>query len=245
MEFYEPAELELRAAPGARRSSGSTCAPTGPRRSPAGPGARRASRTGCCAGCATSPRSARTAPSPVQVARAALAVYDVDELGLDRLDRAVLGALVRALRRRPGRGVHAGGGGGRGAGYRRGGLRAVPGAGRDAGPHAPGPGGDGGRVGAPGSGAAARRSRRPCLRCSERVGWQTRRPTDTRRRRRSWNHSAACCSPCSSSCCSSRSSCRGASSAGRCRRCSSSSRRLQIGDVVMTTSGLRGTVVDA
>jgi Holliday junction DNA helicase RuvB len=29
------------------------------------------------------------------VARAALAVYDVDELGLDRLDRAVLDALVR------------------------------------------------------------------------------------------------------------------------------------------------------
>lgn len=30
-----------------------------------------------------------------EIARAALAVYDVDELGLDRLDRAVLGALVR------------------------------------------------------------------------------------------------------------------------------------------------------
>jgi Holliday junction DNA helicase RuvB len=30
-----------------------------------------------------------------EVARAALAVYDVDELGLDRLDRAVLDALVR------------------------------------------------------------------------------------------------------------------------------------------------------
>jgi holliday junction DNA helicase RuvB len=32
-----------------------------------------------------------------QVARDALAVYDVDELGLDRLDRAVLGALVRSF----------------------------------------------------------------------------------------------------------------------------------------------------
>jgi Holliday junction DNA helicase RuvB len=31
----------------------------------------------------------------VQVARDALAVYDVDQLGLDRLDRAVLDALVR------------------------------------------------------------------------------------------------------------------------------------------------------
>ncbi|WP_433271768.1 Holliday junction branch migration DNA helicase RuvB [Actinosynnema sp. CS-041913] len=33
----------------------------------------------------------------LDVARAALAVYDVDELGLDRLDRAVLGALVRSF----------------------------------------------------------------------------------------------------------------------------------------------------
>ena len=32
-----------------------------------------------------------------EVARAALAVYDVDELGLDRLDRAVLDALVAAF----------------------------------------------------------------------------------------------------------------------------------------------------
>jgi Holliday junction DNA helicase RuvB len=31
------------------------------------------------------------------VAQAALAVYDVDELGLDRLDRAVLAALVRSF----------------------------------------------------------------------------------------------------------------------------------------------------
>jgi Holliday junction DNA helicase RuvB len=33
----------------------------------------------------------------VDVARGALAVYDVDELGLDRLDRAVLGALIRSF----------------------------------------------------------------------------------------------------------------------------------------------------
>ncbi|WP_344884013.1 Holliday junction branch migration DNA helicase RuvB [Allokutzneria multivorans] len=33
----------------------------------------------------------------LEVARAALSVYDVDELGLDRLDRAVLGALVRSF----------------------------------------------------------------------------------------------------------------------------------------------------
>ncbi|NKY16812.1 Holliday junction branch migration DNA helicase RuvB [Tsukamurella spumae] len=33
----------------------------------------------------------------VEVARGALKVYDVDELGLDRLDRAVLGALIRSF----------------------------------------------------------------------------------------------------------------------------------------------------
>src|SRR6195952_2543074 len=33
----------------------------------------------------------------LHVARAALKVYDVDELGLDRLDRAVLGALCRSF----------------------------------------------------------------------------------------------------------------------------------------------------
>jgi Holliday junction DNA helicase RuvB len=37
----------------------------------------------------------------LEVARAALAVYDVDDLGLDRLDRAVLSALVRSFRGGP------------------------------------------------------------------------------------------------------------------------------------------------
>ena len=59
------------------------------------PRAPRGSPTGCCAGCATSPRSAATAWSPGTCARAALELYEVDESGLDRLDRAVLGALVR------------------------------------------------------------------------------------------------------------------------------------------------------
>jgi Holliday junction DNA helicase RuvB len=63
-----------------------------------------------------------------EVARAALAVYDVDELGLDRLDRAVprrAGAPVRWWTCRP---VDTGGGRERGAGDRRGRRRAVPGA---------------------------------------------------------------------------------------------------------------------
>ncbi len=69
------------------------------------------------------------------IAKYALAVYDVDELGLDRLDRAVLSALTRSF-----------GGGpvgvstlavavGEEADHRRGGVRAVPGAGRDDRPH--------------------------------------------------------------------------------------------------------------
>ena len=75
-------------------------------------------------------------------------------LGLDRLDRAVLTALVRLVRRRPGRAVHPGGGGGGAAGHGRGGLRAVPGAGRPAGPYAAGPGGHRGCLAASGPYAA-------------------------------------------------------------------------------------------
>ena len=103
-----------------------------------------------------------------QVARAALAVYDVDELGLDRLDRAVLGALVRSFGGGPVGRVHAGGRGGRGARYRRGGLRAVPGAGRDAGPHAAGPGRHRGGVDASGFAAPPDVPRVALPRCSER-----------------------------------------------------------------------------
>ena len=83
------------------------------------------------------------------VAQAALRVYDVDDLGLDRLDRAVLDALVRRF-----------GGGPVGVSTLavavgeeqrdgRGGGRAVPGPGRAAGPDAPGPGRDPGRLDAP------------------------------------------------------------------------------------------------
>ena len=70
------------------------------------------------------------------IAKSALAVYDVDELGLDRLDRAVLSALTRSFGGGPGRGVHACGCGGGGSDHRRGGVRAVPGARRHDRPHA-------------------------------------------------------------------------------------------------------------
>ena len=152
MEFYSPAELTTvitrsAAHPGHRPAPGRR-----QRRSPAGPGAHPGSPTGCCAGCATTPRSGPTASITREIARAALAVYDVDELGLDRLDRAVLSALCRSF-----------GGGpvglttlavavGEEPRHGRGGVRAVPGAGGHAGPHAAGPGGDPGGLGAPGSG---------------------------------------------------------------------------------------------
>ena len=96
MEFYEPAELELVVARSAR-ILGVDLRPDGGREI-----ARRSRGT---------PRIANRLLRRVRdyaevrgdgrvsldVARAALAVYDVDELGLDRLDRAVLGALVRSF----------------------------------------------------------------------------------------------------------------------------------------------------
>ena len=81
----------------ARRNCSSVddATPTAPPRSPPARAAPRASPTGCCAGSATTPRCAPTAQVTADIAHAALAVYDVDQLGLDRLDRAVLDALVR------------------------------------------------------------------------------------------------------------------------------------------------------
>ena len=147
LDFYDAAELDVLLHRSAR-ILGVRDTTRAPRRSPAGPAARPASPTGCCAGSATTPRCAPTAWSTLDTARAALKVYDVDELGLDRLDQAVLTALVELVRRRPGRAVHARRRGGGAAGHGRGGRRAVPGAGRAAGPYAAGAGGDRGRLAA-------------------------------------------------------------------------------------------------
>ena len=99
-----------------------------------------------------------------KLTRTALELYEVDELGLDRLDRAVLDALVRRF------------GGGpvglstlavavaRGGGDRRGGRRAVPGQARPACPHPSWPGRHPGRLGAPRPGPAAARGRPDALR---------------------------------------------------------------------------------
>ena len=103
LEFYEPDELERIVHRSAGLLGVAAHRRRAPPRSPRAPAAPRASPTGCCAGSATTPRCAPTASSPCDVARAALDLFEVDESGLDRLDRAVLDVAVPPLRRRPGR----------------------------------------------------------------------------------------------------------------------------------------------
>ena len=69
--------------------------PTASPRSPGGRAAHPASPTGCCAGCATGPRCTARHVVDEEAAHAALALFDVDDRGLDRLDRAVLDSLCR------------------------------------------------------------------------------------------------------------------------------------------------------
>src|ERR1700761_6842078 len=96
------------------------------------------------------------------IARAALELYEVDEEGLDRLDRAVLDAVVRrfgggAVGLSP---LAVGGGGGGGGRAGGGGGRAVPGPPGPAGPYASRPGRHSGCLGALGP-HASRGYRRP------------------------------------------------------------------------------------
>ena len=62
-------------------------------RSPRAAAARRGSPTGCSSACATSPRCAWRASSRRPPREAALELLEVDELGLDRLDREILRAI--------------------------------------------------------------------------------------------------------------------------------------------------------
>ena len=96
MEFYEPAELEQVVHRSARLLGVRDRRRRRRRDRRRAPGARRVSPTGCCAGSATSPQVKDDGGSPWRSPRAALAVYEVDERGLDRLDRAVLDALLQA-----------------------------------------------------------------------------------------------------------------------------------------------------
>ncbi len=177
LEFYEPAELDQIV----RRSAGLLevhAEPTAPPRSPPDRAAHHGSPTGCCAGSATTPRCVATAWSPSRSAHRALDLFEVDQSGLDRLDRAVLDALCRRFGGGPVGHQHARGRGGGGARDRRGGRRAVPGAQRPARAHPPRTGRDTGRLGPPrpecaggravrGRGDALRRRRTgvspPCL----------------------------------------------------------------------------------
>ena len=88
--------------------------------------ARRGWPTACSSGCATSPRCAAPGSIDARVAREALELLEVDEAGLDRLDRDILRSDLREVRRRPGRAVHAERGGGGGVRHDRGRLRALP-----------------------------------------------------------------------------------------------------------------------
>ena len=139
LDFYDAAELEqvLRrsAACSASRST-----PTARPRSPAGPAARPRIANRLLRRVRDYAEVRPTGVVTLEVAHAALAVYDVDELGLDRLDRAVLtrwstasAAARSASPRSPWRSAR--------SRDRRGGRRAVPGPGRPAGPHPARPGG--------------------------------------------------------------------------------------------------------
>ena len=69
--------------------------------SPSAPGERRGSPTGCCDGCATSPRSEATASSTAPPPSEGLELFGVDELGLDKVDRAILDHAVHRFGGQP------------------------------------------------------------------------------------------------------------------------------------------------
>ena len=115
-------------------------------RSPAARGARRASPTACCAGCATSPRCAATARSTADIARDGLAAVRRRRARPRQGRPGDPHRAVPAVRRRAGRAVDAGDQRRRAARDGRGRVRAVPHpAGADR-PHAARPRGDAGRL---------------------------------------------------------------------------------------------------
>ncbi len=139
LDFYPVEDLAkiVRAERAACSASRSTT--RGARASRGARAARRASPTGCCAACATSPRSLgngthRRAPSHDSAASASTST----RAGLDEMDRAPAARHHRGLRRRPGRRRDARRRAGRAARHHRGRLRALPAAAglRSAGPPA-------------------------------------------------------------------------------------------------------------
>ena len=95
LDYYDDDELEAIVVPRGRHPRRRRSTTTGRGRSPAARGARRASPTACCAGCATSPRCAATARSTPTRRATGWRVFGVDDRGLDKVDRAILGALCQ------------------------------------------------------------------------------------------------------------------------------------------------------
>ncbi len=156
MDFYADADLATIVQPVRPPAAASPSTPPVLRRSPAARGGPRGWPTGCCAGSATTRRSTGTGAIDRPTAHAALDLYEVDALGLDRLDRAVLTALLRTFRGGPGRAVDPGGGRGGGARDGRDRGRAVPRPRGTALPDPARPGGDRGRLATSGHVPAAR-----------------------------------------------------------------------------------------
>ena len=126
LDYYDAADLEAIVVRAAGILGVDIDRRRAPPRSPAGPGARPASPTGCCAGSATSPRCGATARIDEATAHDGLAVFGVDELGLDKVDRAVLTRLCQRFGGGPVGLSHARHQRGRGRGDGRGRVRAVP-----------------------------------------------------------------------------------------------------------------------
>ena len=78
LEFYDPDELDVIVHRSRRAARGRPHRPRAPPRSRRAPGAPRGSPTGCCGGCATSPRSGPLEWSRIPVAQAALELYEVE-----------------------------------------------------------------------------------------------------------------------------------------------------------------------
>ena len=156
LDLYDPDDLAAIVLRSARHPRRSTSTRRARGRSPSARAAPRASPTGCSSACATSPRCAARGHVDAAVAAEALDMLEVDELGLDRLDREILRTICEKFDGGPVGPVDARGGGLRGAGHARGRLRALPAPARPDQAHAARPRGHRGgvrppRAGAPGS----------------------------------------------------------------------------------------------
>ena len=121
------ARASSRRSSAARRGSSASRSPTTrPTRSRRARAARRGSRTGSCGACATSRRSRHAGAITTDVAREALELLEVDEQGLERIDRELLEAIAYKFGGGPGRPLDARRRARRGDRHDRGRLRAVP-----------------------------------------------------------------------------------------------------------------------